>query len=72
MWVEADHYTNRSPVSHRIASELSPAPEYAHDKTDISSGTIALPRWSCSRLLKGHLHMLGAQARGFLARCWSF
>jgi hypothetical protein len=67
MWVKADHYTNRSPVSYRIASELSPAPEYAHDKTDISADTIVRLRWSCSRSLKGHQHMLGALSRGFLA-----
>jgi hypothetical protein len=67
MWVKADHCTNRSPVSYRIASELSTAPEYAHDKTDISADTIVRLRWSRSPLLKGHQHMLGALARGFLA-----
>jgi hypothetical protein len=72
MRVKADHFTNRSPVSHRIASELSPAPEYAYEKPDISAVTIVRLRWSCSLLLKGHPHMLGALARGFLALYWSF
>jgi gentisate 1,2-dioxygenase len=68
MWVKAEHYTNRTPVSHRIAAELSPAREYAHDETDIAVDTIARLRRSCSRLLKGHPHVLGALTRGFLAR----
>jgi hypothetical protein len=41
MWVKAEHYTNRTPVSHRIAAELSPARECAHDETDIAVDTIA-------------------------------
>jgi hypothetical protein len=39
MWVTAEHQTNRTPVSHRIAADvLSPAREY--DNSDISADTI--------------------------------
>jgi hypothetical protein len=70
MWVIEEYYTNRTPVSHRIAADvLSPAREY--DNTDISADTIVRLRWSYPLLLKGHPHMLGVLTRGFLVY-WPF
>jgi hypothetical protein len=70
IWITAEHSTNRTPVSHRMAADVL-SPEREYENTDTSADTFVRLRWSYPRLLKGHPHMLGALTRGFLVRVWS-